>query len=483
MIERETPNVVHIPLKNKMASKSIDIAMSGWKMPTDSRLNYGFGSDLDWRLGLPNWPRQNEVLPETNSVVATCINWISDSQSAARLVLMDNSQGGDQNEIVVEHPALERLMNPYPRFSFADYMSAICWDYKKSGNAILFTNRSENQDRVPTLLWFEPWKNVRPIKSENSINVVDHYDIWRGGQKVMEIPLEDSIHFRDGIDPTNRKIGKSRLQAVVQDIQTIDACQNYTVNIVHNGGPIRVFFPDSGLMMPLDEPQMIEIQRRLNRMVHEPGSFHVQNTPGRVEQVSSGPQELALSEIQDRPEANICSALGINPMVIGLAVGSAMRSYANQKEANEQSWVNGILPLNRVIAWTLTTQYLPMFGESLSQGLTFDYDYTDVNALSRFVTEKQDNAIKLFQAGLITREEARTLAGYSSEPEIGEFPEMPKQLQEANGKKDEEEEEKPDAPVDSQVKSILFADFRGDQFIGMKFKRVKVSQKVWRYAV
>jgi phage portal protein BeeE len=438
--------------------KSIDDAMAGALTPCDSH-GVWYWDRVNWKIALPNCRPIDRCDYATNSVVASCLNWICDQRQSAELTLIDESQGPDQNQIVIDHPALILLNNPYPQTSFSDLFSSTIRDYKSKGDALWYLPKSEYQEGIPNKILWIPWRSIKPVKYKGSINLVDEYEVYHQGMVIERLPAEDCVRFRDGFDETDRRYGQNRLDPVKASIDTISRAEVYTLKIITRGGPLKVFIPDNATGIPLSIHEITEIKKQIAREIGESaeGIFVAQQS-GRLEQVTYGPQEMAIGELQDRPECNICSALGVNPIVIGLLSGALAKSYANQHEADEQSWVNGIVPLNKTILSALNSQYLPMFGSLYDPLLKFDYNYTDVDGLSRFVKERQDSAIKLAQAGLITKEEARTLAGYS-----------------ANVVGDED--------GGQEVKYIFGLKNDHNLTNGWTFKRVRKSNKIYRYAM
>jgi len=135
-----------------------------------------------------------------------------------------------------------------------------------------------------------------------------------------------------------------------------------------------------------------------------------------MDRVSLTPSELALDSVRRVPEERICSALGINPMVLGLGSGLERSTYSNYERAQQAAWEDGMVPLLRTLADAITADLLPEYPET-QQGDYVMYDLETVRALADDMQAEAVRAEKLYKAGIIDRAEAKRIAGLEAVPE------------------------------------------------------------------
>ena len=121
-------------------------------------------------------------------------------------------------------------------------------------------------------------------------------------------------------------------------------------------------------------------------------------------------KELELDGIRRVPEERICSAMGLNPMVLGLGSGLERSTYSNFERAQQAAWEDGMIPLLRALSDVLTQMLLPVFPET-QEGDYVEFDLTNVRALGDDLINNSLRAEKLFTAGIIDKAEAMRIAG------------------------------------------------------------------------
>ena len=133
------------------------------------------------------------------------------------------------------------------------------------------------------------------------------------------------------------------------------------------------------------------------------GGLMVANVPFTFEQLMPMFRNLALTAEHNLAEERVCSALRIHPSVLGLGTGiQQTRVGATALENRRESWYSGVQPV--ILA----------FGEVLTRQLAFRYgaevelDTSNIRELKR----TDEEIIELVEAGLITVEEGRALAGF-----------------------------------------------------------------------
>ena len=350
-----------------------------------------------------------------NGIVASAIDWYVRNypQVTVKYYRPVDSQ---QAEPVEDHPVIALMAQPDPMVMGSLFWSWVIQDYKLFGNTYLRKIRSTTRG-VVTALQFLPQDMVRPVG--NGINPLTHYVYTTDGRS-FDIPVSDIIHIRYGREPSDIRLGRSPVTAVLREIATDNTASTTAWGLLANGAmPSLIVGPDA-------KDQTVDISmddaRQVKRQLHEDlsgdgsGGIVVMTGAYKMDRVSLTPSELALDSVRRVPEERICSALGLNPMVLGLGAGLERSTYSNYERAQQAAWEDGMVPLLRVLADAITADLLPEYPET-QQGDFVQYDLEGVRALADDLSAEADRAEKLYKAGIIDRAEAKRIAGLEAVPQ------------------------------------------------------------------
>lgn len=364
------------------------------------------GSNKDWSriagdLGL-------------NGVVASAMDWyIRNWAQATAQVLRKVDQ---QQAEPTEHPALTLIAQPDPLVMGSLFWSWVIQDYKLFGNTYLRKIRSSTRGTV-TALQFLPQDMVRPVG--NGTNPLTHYVYTTDGRS-FDIPVSDIIHIRYGREPSDIRLGRSPLMAVLREIATDNTASTTAYGLLANGAmPSLIVGPDAkdaSVDLSMDDARQVKRQLHEDLSGDGSGGIVVMTGPYKMDRVSLTPSELALDSVRRVPEERICSALGINPMVLGLGSGLERSTYANYERAQQAAWEDGMVPLLRTIADALTADLLPEYPET-QEGDFVLFDVSNVRALADDLAAEAERSERLYKAGIIDRAEAKRIAGLEAVPE------------------------------------------------------------------
>jgi HK97 family phage portal protein len=350
-----------------------------------------------------------------NGIIASAIDWYIRNypQATVKYYRPVDSQ---QAEPVEDHPVIALMAQPDPMVMGSLFWSWVIQDYKLFGNTYLRKIRSTTRG-VVTALQFLPQDMVRPVG--NGINPLTHYVYTTDGRS-FDIPVSDIIHIRYGREPSDIRLGRSPVTAVLREIATDNTASTTAWGLLANGAmPSLIVGPDA-------KDQTVDISmddaRQVKRQLHEDlsgdgsGGIVVMTGAYKMDRVSLTPSELALDSVRRVPEERICSALGLNPMVLGLGAGLERSTYSNYERAQQAAWEDGMVPLLRVLADAITAELLPEYPET-QQGDYIQYDLEGVRALADDLSAEADRAEKLYKAGIIDRAEAKRIAGLEAVPQ------------------------------------------------------------------
>jgi len=350
-----------------------------------------------------------------NGVVASAIDWYVRNypQATPRYYRPVDSQ---QAEPVEDHPVLQLMAQPDPMIMGSLFWGWVIQDYKLFGNTYLRKIRSSTRGTV-TALQFLPQDMVRPVG--NGVNPLTHY-IYTTDGRSFDIPVSDIIHIRYGRDPSDIRIGRAPLTAVLREIATDNTASTTAYGLLANGAmPSLIVGPDAKettVDMSMDDARQVKRQLHEDLTGDGSGGIVVMTGAYKMDRVSLTPSELALDSVRRVPEERICSALGINPMVLGLGSGLERSTYSNYERAQQAAWEDGMVPLLRTLADAITADLLPEYPET-QQGDYVMYDLETVRALADDLQAEADRAEKLYKAGIIDRAEAKRIAGLEAVPE------------------------------------------------------------------
>jgi HK97 family phage portal protein len=350
-----------------------------------------------------------------NGVVASAIDWYVRNypQATPKYYRPVDSQ---QAEPVEDHPVIKLMAQPDPMIMGSLFWGWCIQDYKLFGNTYLRKIRSSTRGTV-TALQFLPQDMVRPVG--NGTNPLTHYVYTTDGRS-FDIPVSDIIHIRYNRDPQDIRLGRSPVMAVLREIATDNTASTTAYGLLANGAmPSLIVGPDA-------KDQTVDISiddaRQVKRQLHEDltgdgsGGIVVMTGAYKLDRVSLTPSELALDSVRRVPEERICSALGINPMVLGLGSGLERSTYSNYERAQQAAWEDGMVPLLRTLADAITADLLPEYPET-QEGDFIQYDLETVRALADDLAAEAERAERLYKAGIIDRAEAKRIAGLEAVPE------------------------------------------------------------------
>lgn len=357
-----------------------------------------------------NWEKEAGDLWR-NGVVGICLKFLADTFPEAP-IQVERDKGDGTVETIPDHP-LARLFlaPPLDRVGGAILPPSALWagvllSLAVDGNAYLILRR----DRIgrPAALEYVPHWAIEP-QWTSAEQFISHYRYrYAGGE--MKLETADVIHFRDGLDPQNSRKGISPLKSLLREIVSDNEATGYTAAILGNMGiPGCIITPPKDV---LPKPDFIKRTKELWSAFtagERRGDAIVFQDAFDVKAPGFSPEQLALDKIRRVPEARICAALRIPPMVVGLTTGDGQRTYSNMREAREMVEESTIIPLYARIAETLTLQLLPQL--SMRPGERVCFDLSAVRVLQQDMNELYQRVTLAYQAGILTRGESRSLLG------------------------------------------------------------------------
>jgi HK97 family phage portal protein len=345
-----------------------------------------------------------------NSIVAASIQWIGRNLPQAPPVVYQMQDDGTE-VIVPGHPLTQLLKRPNPFYDGrtlrqATFLSLIAG----KGNAYWWIKRAN--DGTPLELWYLPHFDCFPIWDQTSTtdNWITGY-VYRNQGQYIRLENDAILHFRDGMDPYNPRLGLDPLDSASREIVTDNEHSGYTAALLKNMcmSPL--------LITPKDATQSFEEtdQRELKSMFEESSTGDNRFRPivlsgsMDVQKLSLTPNEMMLDTASDNAEARLCALIGVPAMLLGLKVGLEHSTYSNMEESRASAWQDGIIPRLELMNSECDTQLLPFFDPNPT--LRTGADYRRIAALQ----EDRDNQYERVTAAVggpwLTPNEARQEVG------------------------------------------------------------------------
>ena len=236
--------------------------------------------------------------------------------------------------------------------------------------------------------------------------------------KQYPFPVDDIIHLRHHIpNPQNPRLGLSPLRAALREVCTDNEAAEYTAALMRNCGvPGTVMSPKGS---DADgRPYVFEKKQREDLLSTWKQKFTgssrgeplISPVPMEVSQFAFNPEQMLIDRAALRPEARICSLVGIQPVVIGLSVGlETSTAKASYEDARKAAYESCIVPMQERIARQLDRQLMPDF--EAPGAMFFGWDRTGISILSPEEQDLYERAGQALRDGFITPNEARALVG------------------------------------------------------------------------
>jgi HK97 family phage portal protein len=349
-----------------------------------------------------------------SSAVMACVRWVAKNFPEAPPQVLRTA--GDQTEPVPDHPLIALLTRPNPAYSGLLLWAATTSSLNLNGNAYWIKWRNSARSKV-VQLWWEPPFTIRPVAGTDKTTFIDHYEIYRNHQW-KPLPLADVVHFRDGLDPDNPRLGLSPLASAMREIFTDQEAAAFTANLLRNMAVPGVVISPAG-DNTIDDPENVKALYMSKFSGDHRGEPLVLTGGVQIEKLSFTPTELNLREVRFIPEERIAALLGLPPGVAGLGAGLARNTFSNYAEAREAAYENNIIPTQRLLSAELDTQLLPDLGNPANERVSFDLSQV------RVLQDDQDKLYSRmavgYNAGFLKRSEARQATGWPVEPGDDEY--------------------------------------------------------------
>lgn len=372
-------------------------------------------------LGRTNINYQSAVGdPSRNSIVIAVVGWIARNfpEAPVRIRRLKPDGGADIIAPGATGPGylLRLLERPNPYFSGVLQWMATIVDLFTSGNAYWLKVRNDF-DRVVEL-WWVPARMMRPAWPDDGKVFISGYWYKIDGRDYW-VEKRDVVHFRDGIDPNNTRLGLSKLASLFREIYTDDEAANFSAVLLTNlGVPGVVIAPSNtgggGLKT---DPETVKTAFMEKFGGDRRGEPLVLTSPTDVKVLSFSPDEMNLKELRRIPEERITAVLGVSAIVAGLGAGLDRSTFTNFGEARLAAYQESIVPEQRLCAAEIEVQLLPDFADTDVDPLDVDFDVSKASAMQAALDAIWKRMESAATKGLVTRAVFKQAVGQPVTPE------------------------------------------------------------------
>lgn len=355
--------------------------------------------------------------PLSSPLVMAAGKWhIRNIHSAPLFVVQRNNEGVIQSK-TLDHPVLRLIRRPNDFYNGKLMMKSVGVSWMLSGNAFLLKVR--DGDGVVANLWYEPHYSIRPRWPGDSVfspnqtppvasvgrgsEFVSFYEIWRN-HTWRRVEVDDVIHFKDGCDPRNPRMGINGVASLLAEIFTDQQRAHFSATVLSNLGMVPFVISPRESTMTISEKSAEKLKDELVVNARsDRGKPIVAGRAIRVDELGVRPEEMALQEMAQIPEERVAAVIGPNAYVLGFIPERS--NFSNLVEARRDAYESYLIPVSDYMTDEMTSGLYEEFDGTPNTAL--EYDFFDVPALIDFKAKLFEIWGKAFRDGIASRKAAK----------------------------------------------------------------------------
>lgn len=368
-----------------------------------------FNQVMNWLFGRfantsIDYKRETGELTQSRLIMAA-VNYLGRTLPEANLQIIKPKADGT-NKIIPDHPVVKLFKRPNKYHAGDLLWKAFGLSWIIAGNVYFYKVRNRLGEVIE--LWYLPHHQIEPRWEGD--NFIDYYAYALDGYEYKLKP-SDVIHFRNGIDPFNTRLGLSDIASALREIYTDNEAANFSALLMKNCG-VGPFAISPKQQFKLDDKERRRMADAFQRKTSgdERGKPFISGEPFEVIKTGFNPEELDLSKLRRVPEETIASLTGIPAVVLQFGAGLERSTYSNYAEARESTYESVIVPLWRYLQAELTHQVVSDFDKS--EKLEAKFDTSEVRVLQDDENKLYVRVGTAYRNGFIMRSEARSKTGF-----------------------------------------------------------------------
>lgn len=353
------------------------------------------GSIIGSRTPIPKRTAYREFVDigyTKNSVSAACIGVRASTLSEAPLVAIN-----DQGERNYSHPLSVLLRQPNPVMSGSDLFSAISTAIDIGGNCYLY--KEPSMAGTVMALWPYTDEVIAPITTNGWVTGY----LYDNGVERHEWPADRVIHLRNPMymNPLTPYAGESTVKMASTAIEIMNELEETVYTLAKdNAVPMG--------MLSAQEDMGPEQQEYLKKRLRDKTKRGEPLILGQMTYTRMGlnMQELDLGSVRSQLESEICGVFRVHPVVAMTYAGLTASTYSNMESAFRE-----FTTLTRVPWWNAIEEQMARGFQREYPSVKLDFDTTKVESLKSDPDAVIYPVIAMFNANLITQNEARQRTG------------------------------------------------------------------------
>lgn len=354
-----------------------------------------------------------------NELVYACIMKKARTLPQAVLRVYPDGPGDPRNEPLPDHRLRRLVEQPNPVTNEVEFTQLLVVHLDLSGNCYQLIVRG--RDGVPTELW--PLRpdliRIRPSRSNPRVwnygYVADPNAAARGGPaEVIPVDRRDVVHIKYP-NPLDMYFGQAPLRPATRAVTVDNARTDYVDTLLRNDAVPRAVVTTQ---KQIDDKVVERLEERWFRRFGgaNRGRPAFLQAGMDIKVLGLNMTDLEFGELSGITEARICSAMGVQPIMVGAKVGLDRSTFANMREAKVDLWESTLMDLQGLFLAGYKTQVLPFFLGVGRQRVAMRWDTSGVLALQEAESEKWERATNALARGGITRNQFLETVGLDPVP-------------------------------------------------------------------
>jgi HK97 family phage portal protein len=361
-----------------------------------------------------------------NSAVYACLQVIATAIAEPELKVYRLQKGERVEQDGT--PLGDLLSAPNPHMTLDMLLAYLSNCLKVEGNGYWRKLRAGNPETGNVVeLWPISPCRIEPRTQSGSGDFISFYRYYVRPGVYEDIAPENVVHFRDGLDDRDHRVGCSALKKLAREVSSDDQATRYADRLLANFAAPGLSIEFDKDAESIDQDKAAEIKARIQAAYSgdNVGAVSVLSPGAKLSAHGFSPEQMDMKTLHRFPEERISAVLRVPAIVAGLGAGLDHATYANYEQAREAFTEDTLIPLWRSVAATITLQLLPDF--TRDRTMLVDFDTDEVRALAADENAKAIRLQGLVAAGILTVDEARAELGHEPRQDAPVLP-APAQL-------------------------------------------------------
>jgi len=348
-----------------------------------------------------------EAVRHYHGWVYAAIRPITQGVVRSKLRFFIRREDGSVEELPFNHPMVELFRRVNNSMTLGDLLANTVLFLELTGNA--YWSLSKDPSGKPTEIWPLPAHKVQVVPGKD--RWVEKY-ILRNNNRKQEFSAENVVHFRYA-SPDDLYYGKSPLQAAAEAVDADEGIALSQYRLFAEGLLPSIYVLRTEQRLTPEQAQKLRDDfTNAFRGANKSQRLVIAHSGINLDVVTTKPREMDFLESSRVTRQRILGIFGVPEFLVGIPEGT------NRASARVAEYVFAkytVQPILDYIASVITERICPMFDENAYA--EFDSPLPPDPEMEK---AKHERVVMLYQAGIITKAEARQALGYSRTPPIEE---------------------------------------------------------------